>query len=127
MGNARILVVEDDRDNMGLISFILKREGYSVLEAYNGREGVQRAHQDHPDLIILDLAMPEMDGWTAASEIKSDPATQHIPILVLTVRSLAEDRRRAMEAGCDAYFTKPINVPLLMEHIASYLEKAGNK
>jgi len=126
MGNARILVVEDDRDNMGLISFILKREGYSVLEAYNGREGVQRARQDLPNLIILDLAMPEMDGWTAASELKSDPTTQHIPILVLTVRSLAEDRRRAMEAGCDGYFTKPINVPLLMEQIASYLEKAGN-
>lgn len=119
---ARILVVEDDRDNLGMIVFMLKRLGYTVLEAHDGREGVDVARREMPDLILLDLAMPEMDGWTAARILKSDPATQKIKILVVSVRSLLEDRRRAQEAGVDGYMTKPISMAEFTEEVERFLK-----
>jgi two-component system, cell cycle response regulator DivK len=119
---ARILVVEDDRDNLGMISFMLKRLGYSVLEAHDGQEGVDTARKEMPDLILLDLAMPEMDGWTAARILKSDPATQKIKIVVVSVRSLLEDRRRAQDAGVDGYITKPMSMAIFAEEVARFLQ-----
>ena len=120
----RILIIEDDRDNMDLIVYMMQRQGYSVLEAYDGLEGLEIARRELPDLILLDLAMPEMDGWTVAKILKSDPATQHINIVVVTVRSLPEDRRRAMEAGVDAYVSKPMSMPQLAEAVAKFLPKS---
>jgi CheY-like chemotaxis protein len=120
---ARILVVEDDRDNLGMISFMLKRLGYSVLEAHDGKEGVDIARKELPDLILLDLAMPEMDGWTAAHILKTDPLTEKIKIVVVSVRSLLEDRRRAQEAGVDGYITKPMSMSIFAEEVARFLEK----
>jgi CheY-like chemotaxis protein len=119
--SAKILVVEDDRNNMGLFRFLLERQGHTVLEAYNGREGVETARRELPDLILLDLAMPEMDGWTCAKLLKSDPSTQNIKIVVVTVRSLPEDRRRAMEAGVDGYVTKPVSITALSELVTKFL------
>lgn len=125
MEKAKILIVEDDRDNMGLIRFILERAGYSVLEAYNGQEGLDVARRELPDLVIMDLAMPEMDGWTASRLLKEDPATRHIKILVVSVRSLLEDRRRAIQAGCDGFVTKPMSVANLTAQVARLLKKTG--
>lgn len=122
MEKAKILIVEDDRDNMGLVRFMLERSGYTVLEAYNGQEGVEMARRELPDLIVMDLAMPEMDGWTASRLIKQDPVTSHIKILVVSVRSLIEDRRRAMDAGCDAFITKPMSVANLTAQVAKLLK-----
>lgn len=122
MEKAKILIVEDDRDNMGLIRFILERSGYTVLEAYNGQEGVEIARRELPDLIVMDLAMPEMDGWTASRLIRENPATSHIKILVVSVRSLIEDRRRALDAGCDAFVTKPMSVANLTAQVAKLLK-----
>lgn len=119
---ARVLVVEDDRDNLGMITFMLKRLGYTVLEAHDGQEGVDLARKELPDLILLDLAMPEMDGWTAAQILKSDPATQNIKIVVVSVRSLLEDRRRAQDAGVDGYITKPMSMSVFAEEVARFLE-----
>lgn len=118
---ARILVIEDDNDNLGMMSFMLKRSGYSVLEAHDGLEGLKMARQELPDLILLDLAMPEMDGWTVARLLKSDPATRKIKIIIVSVRSLLEDRRRAREAGADGYITKPMSMTVFAEEVARFL------
>ena len=122
MPKARILIVEDDRDNLGLIRFILERADYEVLEAHTGLEGLKLARDEVPDLVLLDLAMPELDGWTVAKKLKADPHTQKIPIVALTVRTLSEDRKRALAAGCDGYMTKPMNVSSFAEEIASFIE-----
>jgi two-component system, cell cycle response regulator DivK len=118
---ARILVVEDDRDNMGLFRFLLERQGHTVYEAYDGRQGVEVARKELPDLILLDLAMPEMDGWTCAKILKSDPSTQNIKIVVVTVRSLPEDRKRAMDVGVDGYVTKPMSITALSDVVTKFL------
>ena len=124
--NIRILIIEDDLDNLNLMVFMIKRQGYTVLEASDGRQGLAIARRELPDLILLDLAMPDLDGWTVSSELKSDPATQHIKIVVVTVRSLLKDRRRAEESGCDAYVTKPINMAQLAALVAKYVTQKEN-
>ena len=121
MGKPCILIIEDDRDNMDLMRFMMEREGYDVLEAYDGREGLKLARENLPDLALVDLAMPEVDGWTVTRELKSDPATRQIKIVVVTVRSLMEDRLKAQEAGCDAYITKPMSMTQLAEVVARFL------
>lgn len=123
MGKARILIIEDDRDNMDLMRYMMERQGYEVLEAYDGREGLEMARTKLPHLALVDLAMPEVDGWTVIRELKKDPATQQIKIVVVTVRSLLEDRLRAQEAGCDAYLTKPMSMIQLAEVVAQFLPK----
>ena len=120
-GSTRILVIEDDVDNLGMMTFMLKRLGYSVLEAHDGLEGLKLARQELPDLILLDLAMPEMDGWTVARLLRNDPATRKIKIVVVSVRSLLEDRQRAREAGADGYITKPMSMSAFAEEVARYL------
>lgn len=119
----RILVVDDDPDNRGLIRFILKKAGYEVLEAYNGTKGIEIAHKEVPDMILLDLAMPEMDGWEVARRLKTDPETEQIKIIALTVRTLAEDRRQAIEAGVDGYLTKPISVNSFIDDVDRLLDE----
>lgn len=120
--SARVLIIEDDRDNLGMMAFMLKRLGYSVLEAHDGMEGLQVARQEMPDLILLDLAMPEMDGWTVARILKNDPETRKIKIVVVSVRSLLEDRRRAREAGVDGYITKPMSMATFSEEVGRFLK-----
>ena len=115
MSKGNILVVEDNMDNYELVRFVLERNGYNVFLAVNGRDGVDAARLQKPDLILMDMALPEMDGWDATALIKQDPETKHIPLVALTVHTLPADRKRAIEAGVDAYLTKPINMSALVQ------------
>lgn len=117
MSKGRILVVEDNMDNYELVRFILERAGYDVFLAVNGRDGVDAARLQQPDLILMDLGMPEMDGWSAAEKIKSDPATRLIPLYALSAYTLPSDRKRALDAGCDGYLTKPIHMQSFLDAI----------
>ena len=101
MSKGRILVVEDNMDNYELVRFILERAGYDVFLAVNGRDGVAAARFQKPDLILMDLTMPEMDGWLAAEKLKADDATKLIPLIALTAHTLPSERKRAIEAGYD--------------------------
>lgn len=107
----RILLVEDNYDNFEMVRFLLERADYTVLGARTGREAVTAAQEHKPDVILMDLSLPEMDGWEAAREIKNDPEIAGIPLIALTAHTLPGDRQRAMEAGFDNYISKPINVP----------------
>ena len=110
MDKGRILVVEDNMDNYELVRFILERAGYDVFLAVNGRDGVDAARFQKPDLILMDLGLPEMDGWLAAEKLKSDEKTKSIPLYALTAHTLPIERKRAMQAGCDGYVSKPIHM-----------------
>jgi two-component system cell cycle response regulator DivK len=123
MEKTRVLIIEDDRDNMELMRFLMERQGYEVLEAYDGRQGLELARKTLPHVALVDLSMPEVDGWTVIHELKMDPATRQIKIVVVTVRSMVEDRQRALEAGCDAYITKPMSMAQLAEVVAQLLPK----
>lgn len=115
MSTGRILVVEDNMDNYELVRFVLERAGYDVFLAMNGRDGVAAARVQKPDLILMDLTMPEMDGWAAAEKLKADEITRSIPLYALSAHTLPSDRKRALEAGCDGYISKPI-------HMAGFLD-----
>ena len=118
---ARILVVEDNADNMTLITDVLHSLDYTVLSAKDGEEGVKAAQAEKPDLILMDLSLPRMDGWTATRTIKSEPALAKIPIIALTAHAMTGDRERALEAGCSDYVSKPINLRDLMSKLRQYL------
>lgn len=118
----RILVVEDNPDNRILITDVLTSLNYEVLVAVDGEEGVRKAESEVPDLILMDLSLPQMDGWTATGHIKSNPELQHIPIVALTAHAMVGDRERALEAGCDDYVSKPIDLRELASKLAQYLE-----
>src|SRR5271154_4250490 len=113
----KILLVEDNEMNRDMLSRRLVRRGYEVLLAVDGEEGVATANSGKPDLILMDMSLPVMDGWEATRRLKADPATQAIPILGLTAHSMAHDRERVLEAGCDDYDTKPVDLPRLLEKI----------
>src|SRR5512141_1157275 len=118
MSKGRILVVEDNMDNYELVRLMLERAGYDVFLAVNGRDGVSAARLQKPDLILMDLGMPEMDGWIATEKIKSDDATKSIPLYALTAHTLPKERKRAMEAGCDGYVSKPIQMDGFLSMVA---------
>lgn len=118
---ARVLVVEDNRDNMMLMQDLLMVLRYEVITALDGVEGVKKALAELPDLILMDLSLPEMDGWTATKTIKANPITAHIPILALTAHAMVGDREKAIDAGCDDYISKPINIVELRTKLALYL------
>jgi CheY-like chemotaxis protein len=121
MSKGRILVVEDNMDTYELVRFILEKNGYDTFLAMNGRDGVNAATKQLPDLIIMDVAMPEMDGWTATRLIKSDTRTESIPLIALTAHALPGDRQRAMDSGCDEYITKPMDLLELVESVNHFL------
>ncbi|HEX2994798.1 MAG TPA: response regulator [Anaerolineales bacterium] len=127
MTKKRILVVEDNMDNYELVRFMLERSGYDVFLAVNGRDGVSAARLQKPDLILMDLGMPEMDGWIATEKIKSDETTKLIPLYALTAHTLPRERLRAMNAGCDGYISKPINMDGFLDVIAGALRKTRRK
>lgn len=110
MSKAHILIVEDNMDNYELVRFVLERAGYDVFLAVNGRDGVDAARAQMPDLILMDLGMPEMDGWKATEKLKADEETRAIPLYALTAHTLPHERKRALDAGCDGYFSKPIHM-----------------
>ena len=124
MNKPRVLIVEDNVDNFELVRFLLERAGYEVLSAVNGVEGVDAAKREQPDLVLMDLSMPEMDGWTATAQMKAEEATRHIPVLALTAHTLPSERKRAIDAGCDGYISKPINVASFEKLVATLLRQA---
>ena len=123
MSKGRILVVEDNMDNYELVRFVLERAGYDVFLAVNGRDGVAAARLQQPDLILMDLSMPEMDGWMATEKIKADIATREIPLYAITAHTLPRDRFHALQAGCDGYISKPIHVETFLAVIHKVFEK----
>jgi two-component system, cell cycle response regulator DivK len=127
MSKGRILVVEDNMDNYELVRFVLERAGYDVFLAVNGRDGVDAARLQKPDLILMDLGMPEMDGWQAAEKLKSNESTSSIPLLALTAHTLPSERQRAMQAGYDGYITKPIHVQSFLDVINETFEKLNRQ
>ena len=119
----RILVVEDDLTNMEIIVRFLKIQKFTVVTATNGPEGVAKALAEKPDLILMDMSLPVLDGWEATRRVKSDPATQAIPVIALTAHAMAEDKEKCLAAGCDDFDTKPVVLPRLLAKIQALLAK----
>jgi CheY-like chemotaxis protein len=121
------LLVEDNDMNRDMLSRRLSRRGYDVSIAIDGRDGLDRARAEPFDVIVLDMSLPELDGWQAARLLKADPATAHVPIVALTAHAMAGDREKALEAGCDEYDTKPVDLDRLIGKIEALLIKNDNK
>ena len=120
---ARILLVEDNEMNRDMLSRRLERKGHSVTLALDGAEGLHKARTEAPDLILMDMSLPVVDGWEATRQLKADQATASIPIIALTAHAMASDEQKARDAGCDDFDTKPIELPRLLEKIAVLLER----
>lgn len=121
----KILLVEDNEMNRDMLSRRLVRKGYEVGIAVDGRQGVEMAQSAAPDLILMDMSLPVLDGWEATRQLKNSDATRHIPIIALTAHAMSGDRERALEAGCDDYDTKPIELARLLEKIETMLNRAA--
>ncbi|MBD2327518.1 response regulator [Alkalinema sp. FACHB-956] len=117
----RILLVEDNEVNREMLSRRLLRRGFEVLIAVDGKVGVTAAIEAKPDLILMDMSLPILDGWEATRQIKNHPDTQHIPVIALTAHAMVGDRERCLEAGCDEYDTKPIDFSRLLSKISTFL------
>ena len=123
MGNGRILVVEDDEDNLELVRFLLEQAGYEVLQAKDGRTGLELAYNQHPEMILLDMSIPEIDGWKVARQLKDSVETQNIIIVALTGHTAPGDRKKALDAGCDGYISKPLDIPSFCTQVTELMEK----
>ncbi len=117
----KILLVEDNEMNRDMLSRRLMRKGFEVVLAVDGENGVAMAQSDAPDLILMDMSLPVLDGWEASRRIKADVDTQHIPIIALTAHAMSGDREKAIEAGCDDYDTKPVEMERLLGKIIALL------
>lgn len=117
----KILLVEDNEMNRDMLSRRLQRKGYEILIAHDGGEGVEMAHANKPDLILMDMSLPVKDGWTATKELKAHQDTKNIPVIALTAHAMAGDREHALQAGCDDYDTKPIELDRLLNKIKDLL------
>ena len=122
----RLLVIEDNEMNRDMLSRRLARRGYEVLVACDGVEGIEAARSHLPDLILMDLSLPEMDGWTATRILKSDSNTRHIPVIALTAHAMESDRAKALSAGCDVFDTKPVEIARLIEIMNRLLQEKTN-
>ena len=120
---AKILLVEDNEMNRDMLSRRLLRKGYAVVVATDGREGIAMARSEAPDLILMDMSLPLLDGWEATRQLKAAPETRSIPIIALTAHAMAGDREKAIEAGCDDYDTKPIEFARLVDKIQALLQR----
>lgn len=119
----KILLVEDNEMNRDMLSRRLLRNGYEVVLALDGQSGVEMTQTQAPDLILMDMSLPVLDGWEATRRLKADAATQHIPIIALTAHAMSSDREKALEAGCNDYDTKPIELPRLLGKIEALLSR----
>jgi len=119
----KILLVEDNEMNRDMLSRRLLRNNFEVVIAVNGREGVDMAKSEKPDIILMDMSLPVMDGWEATRTIKADDATKSIPVIALTAHAMESDREQALQAGCDDFDTKPIELPRLLGKINALLPK----
>ena len=121
---SKILLVEDNEMNRDMLARRLERKGFEVVIAIDGKAGIDMASSANPDIILMDLSLPVIDGWEATRQIKANPATQSIPVIALTAHAMAGDEQKALEAGCDDYDTKPIDLKRLLDKIESLL---GNR
>lgn len=122
---SKILLVEDNEMNRDMLSRRLARRGYEILVAEDGSKGVDLAKSESPDLILMDMSLPIMDGWEATRQIKASPETSTIPVIALTAHAMSSDRDKALAAGCDEYDTKPVELSRLLEKIESFLGPAS--
>jgi CheY-like chemotaxis protein len=120
---AKILMVEDNEMNRDALSRRLQRRGYEVVLAVDGKEGIALAQLAQPDLILMDLGLPEIDGWEAARRLKAEPTTEHIPVIALSAHAMAGDREYALAAGCDDFDTKPVDFPRLLAKMETLLQE----
>lgn len=119
----KILLVEDNEMNRDMLSRRLDKRGYTVAIAVDGNEGVAKARAELPDLILMDMSLPVLDGWDATRQVKADPATAKIPVIALTAHAMESDRQKALEAGCDDFDTKPVELNRLLLKIEELLKK----
>ncbi len=117
----KVLLVEDNEMNRDMLSRRLQRKGFEVLLAVDGQQGIDLCRAELPHLLLLDMSLPVKDGWQVASEMKADSELNHIPIIALTAHAMADDRQRALQAGCDDYDTKPVDLPRLLSKIERLL------
>jgi two-component system cell cycle response regulator DivK len=121
----KVLYVEDNDDNIFMLRNRLRRAGYEVVVAMDGVQGVAAAAAEKPDVILMDLSLPQLDGWEATRRIKAAPETKHIPVIALTSHAMMGDREKALAAGCDDFDTKPVELPRLLKKIRSLTERAA--
>jgi two-component system, cell cycle response regulator DivK len=117
----KILLVEDNEMNRDMLSRRLQRKGYQVVLALDGQSGVEMAQTEEPNLILMDMSLPVLDGWEATRRLKNDSATRHIPVIALTAHAMSSDREKALESGCDDYDTKPVELVRLLAKIEALL------
>jgi two-component system, cell cycle response regulator DivK len=117
----KILLVEDNEMNRDMLSRRLQRKGYEVILALDGQSGVEMSQIQKPDLVLMDMSLPVLDGWEATRRLKTDASTRHIPVIALTAHAMSSDREKALEAGCDDYDTKPVELPRLLAKIEALL------
>ena len=122
----KILLVEDNEMNRDMLSRRLARNGFEIVVAVDGEQAVTMAGAEKPDLILMDMSLPVMDGLEATRQVKAAPSTRSIPVIALTANALVEDRERALAAGCDDFDTKPVELPRLLEKIRKHLDGAAN-
>jgi len=122
----KILLVEDNEMNRDMLSRRLQKQGYEVLLALDGEEGVAKAHSDLPALILMDMSLPGVDGWEATRRLKAAAKTQNIPIIALTAHAMTDDRDKALAAGCDDFDTKPVELPRLLAKIQALLARQAS-
>lgn len=123
-GKKTILLVEDNEDNLVVYRTILEHVGYNVIEARDGEEGVSRAQQHLPDLILMDISIPKLDGWEATQRLKGIEETRGIPIIALTAHALEEDRQKAVQVGCDGYLAKPVEPRRVVQEVERFVGPA---
>ena len=121
----RVLLVEDNEMNRDMLSRRLSRKGFEVLMAVDGQQAIEMTSQVSPDLILMDMSLPVLDGWEATRRLKADPASSCIPVIGLTAHAMDGDREKCLQAGCDEYDTKPIDLPRLLEKISAQLDRVG--
>jgi two-component system cell cycle response regulator DivK len=122
-----ILYVEDNEDNIFMFTRRLSKKGYDVIIARNGEAGILMAHSEQPSLILMDLDLPVVDGWTATRLLKASPETAHIPVIAVSAHAMGADQRRALDAGCDDFFSKPVNMNDLCARIETLRSDAAEK
>lgn len=120
----QVLLVEDNDDNRAIYRMILEHSGYDVLEAADGEEGIRLAREDVPDLILMDISIPKIDGWQATRTLKADAGTREIPIIALTAHAMGSDRETAREVGCSGYLAKPVEPRLVLEEVKRHIGDA---
>lgn len=118
----RVLLVEDNEMNRDMLSRRLQRKGFDVIVAEDGRRGIAAARNERPDLVLMDMSLPEVDGWEATRILKDDEETRYIPVIALTAHAMETDREKALEAGCDDYDTKPVDFNRLLDKIQAQLQ-----